>query len=131
MTVFIMATLYAGCGQINGITPVGVTGGGEGGYGSTDASSRRIDPRLIGRWTQHAHYEDEYYLTLNSDGSGIYEEWMFGGPVDSTWGTWCADGIRFRVNIESFNPKSGNYNISRDELTLIVGERRYGYMRVR
>jgi hypothetical protein len=126
-----MVAILVGCGQIIGNNPIGVTGGGADGYGSTDASSRRIDPRVVGRWTQYAHYEDEYYLTLNIDGSGIHEEWIFGGPVDSTWGTWSADGIRFQVNIERFNPKSGFYEVSKEELTLIVGERRYSYLRVR
>lgn len=129
--VLFTLAVFVGCGQIRGNNPIGVTGGGDDGYGSTDASSPRIDPRLVGRWTEHAHYDDEYFLTLNMDGSGIYEEWIFGGPVDSTRGTWSADGIRFQVNIERFNPRSGFYEVSPEELTLIAGERRYSYLRVR
>ena len=134
--ILAIATLAAlttmACGSIEGNDPIGVTGGGENGYGGNgDRIVQWSAQRLTGRWWTQYYLEDDRYLTLNADGTAGYKFYDNGELIYFAAGVWRADGHNFIIEIPEFSPRSGGYNVRGDSLFLYAGELAYHYIRDR
>jgi hypothetical protein len=109
--VLLMAAILVGCGQINGNNPVGVTGGGDDGYGWTGTSSLdRLDPRLFGSWMHRVSSDAFQEYVFYSDGD--CDLWNFAnGEGLVTHGTYKAFANRIAISltesVEGFYAVSG------------------------
>ena len=95
----ILALVFAGCGHLSGNHPLGVTGGGENGYGSPGGSTGGgfddgggLDGGLFGGW-QHDIDQNEFEMMyFHPDGSFEWYYFVDFSMVDSDEGTYQTSG---------------------------------------
>ena len=110
MLILAFIVFLTGCGQQGTNNPLGVTGGidnigGGSGIIGTWLYEGNIDPSL-----KHLEetYKTQIYLTFNSDGTYLYEDYEY---------NWNEDSEEWELDDQY--SETGNYSVSGDQLTIM------------
>jgi hypothetical protein len=107
---------------MEGNSPFGVTGGGDGGYGSLGSGfsdSDGPDARPLGNWGRDISSTDREVIVFGSGGDFEWQHYQNNSLVFSESGAFSVSGSRITIS-HGGEPSSGTFNLSGDTLTLIL-----------
>jgi hypothetical protein len=125
---FILAIILIACAQWGGDNPLGITGGGEEGYGKNNninlpdtSTQRTIDPKLQGNWSTHDGYG---YIAITFYANGDFTiSYHSLPPFNQVEGTYFTSGNTITLTIDG-KSTSSTYSIISDQLLITInGER--------
>ena len=125
-TPALLFLMMIGCAQWGGDNPMGITGGGEEGYGKNNdlnlpSASGGIDRDLVGTWRTTGGQYHSYLFTFNADGTFIMEEYYGDYLAANIDGNYSVSGVILTlISLDDYLVYT--YFINEDILTLSDGE---------
>jgi hypothetical protein len=127
-----ISLLASGCGFLAGNDPLGVTGGGENGYGSlTPWWGHSHYDSLLGNWRHNQGNGDYEILSFDQDGMVRVREYNSSGTMqDSHEGTCNISGDEIHFDIAGWNPLPGTFTVDKTSLQLTRGMETTVYQKI-
>ena len=122
----ILTFVFVGCGHLSGNHPLGVTGGGENGYGSAGGSTGGgydegggLDSRIFGAWQYDIDQNEFEIMTFYPDGSFEWAYYVDFSIADSDNGTYQTYSNHI-ILTSSEGTVDLQYSLSGDENTATI-----------